>query len=172
MINTSNNKSSIQNQEEYFLDQEWKDICFLHWEVDKNILSSFLPNKLNLDLYDNKAYVGLIPFKMCNVSPRWAFPVPFISTFPEFNIRTYVKYKKQKGVFFITLDAQSIITRIYAPLAFGLPYKYSRGNVKREGNVIHWNSKRFSGQYELEGHCEASGQKSLSKQFISSGFQK
>ena len=59
----------------------------MHWEVDKKIIASLIPENLNIDLFENKAYIGVIPFKMQNVSPRWAFPLPFISSFPEFNIR-------------------------------------------------------------------------------------
>ena len=150
-------------ENKYFLDQEWKNVCFMHWEVDKKIIASLIPKNLNIDLFENKAYIGVIPFKMQNVSPRWAFPLPFISSFPEFNIRTYVKYKNKRGVFFFTLDAQSIITCIYAPVAFGLPYHYSIGKVKRQGNRYYWRSRRISNKNKLEGSCEAIGQESTAK---------
>ena len=75
----------------YSLDQEWKFLTFMHWEVDPKKLAKFIPDGLEIDLYDGRAYIGVIPFIMTNVRPRVAFSVPGISTFPEINIRTYVK---------------------------------------------------------------------------------
>ena len=74
----------------YSLDQEWKFLTFMHWEVDQEKLAKYIPDGLEIDLYEGRAYVGVIPFVMSNVRPRIAFSVPGISTFPEINIRTYV----------------------------------------------------------------------------------
>lgn len=138
----------------YILLQSWENLSFLHWRVDKEILIQHIPKHLTLDLYRNEAYIGIIPFMMKNVRPRWGVSVPFISNFPEFNIRTYVKFKNIKGVFFLTLDAQSIITRIYASNFFHLPYRYSRGFVKRKNSSFFWKSDRILGDYGLEGSCK------------------
>ena len=70
--------------------QEWRNLGFLHWEVDPERLAPYIPEGLQLDTFEGKAYVGTIPFMMTNVRPRLTFSVPWISTFPEFNIRTYV----------------------------------------------------------------------------------
>ena len=137
--------------------QKWEKLSFMHWRVDKEIINKHIPKDLSLDLYDNVAYIGVIPFMMKNVRPRWGFSVPFISNFPEFNIRTYVKKGNIKGVFFITLDAQSIITRIYASNFFHLPYRYSRGFVVEKNGLFSWNSNRLYKGYELKGSCEGYG---------------
>ena len=137
--------------------QKWENLSFMHWSVDKKIISKYIPNGLTLDLYDNGAYIGLIPFMMKNVRPKWGFSVPFISNFPEFNIRTYVKKGNVRGVFFITLDAQSIVTRIYASNFFHLPYRYSRGFVVEKNGLFSWNSNRLYKGYELKGSCEGYG---------------
>ena len=104
----------------YSLDQEWKFLTFMHWEVDQEKLAKYIPDGLEIDLYEGRAYVGVIPFVMSNVRPRIAFSVPGISTFPEINIRTYVKCNGKAGVLFLTLEAQSMVTCAYAPRAYGL----------------------------------------------------
>ena len=142
------------NKSNFILLQSWENLSFMHWKVDKEILKKYIPKNLTLDLYKNEAYIGVIPFMMKNVRPRWGVSVPFISDFPEFNIRTYVRSKNIKGVFFLTLDAQSIITRIYASNFFHLPYRYSRGFVKRKRNSFFWKSNRIFGDYDLEGSCK------------------
>ena len=143
---------------QYLLLQNWENLIFMHWAVNKNILNQYIPKGLKLDLYNGQAYVGVIPFMMKNVRPRWGFSIPFISDFPEFNLRTYVRSGKVKGVFFLTLDAQSIITRMFASNFYYLPYKYSRGFIKREDNIYYWKSKRLIGDYNLEGSCEGLGE--------------
>ena len=61
--------------------------------------------------------------------------VPFISNFPEFNIRTYVSKNGISGVLFLTLDAESRITSMYAPWAYGLPYIFAKGKVEENQKV-------------------------------------
>ena len=85
------------------LSQEWRYLTFMHWEVSVEKLRPHIPKGLEIDLFDGKAYVGTIPFLMKNVRPRWFFSTPFISTFPEFNIRTYVRKDGIPGVYFLTL---------------------------------------------------------------------
>ena len=104
------------------LSQNWVNLTFMHWEVDLKKLRPHVPEGLEIDTFEGKAYIGVVPFMMKNVRPTWFVSTPFVSNFPEFNIRTYVKKGNVRGVFFITLDAQSMITRIYASNFFHLPY--------------------------------------------------
>ncbi|DAC39296.1 MAG TPA: DUF2071 domain-containing protein, partial [Candidatus Poseidoniales archaeon] len=68
---------------------------------------------------------------MKNVHPKGLVPLPGISTFAEFNVRTYVVKDGQHGVFFLTLDAKSLVTCLYANRAYGLAYRYAKARVKR-----------------------------------------
>ena len=81
--------------------QEWRYLTFMHWEVNPVKIASYLPEGIELDLHKGAAFVGLIPFMMKDVHPRLLFPVSGISNFPEFNVRTYVKFKNKPGVFFL-----------------------------------------------------------------------
>ena len=67
----------------YSLVQEWKNLTFMHWEVDPEKLARYIPEGLEMDLFEGKAFIGTIPFMMTNVRPRLAFTMPGISTFPE-----------------------------------------------------------------------------------------
>ena len=90
--------------------QEWRHLSLLHWKINPACLAPYIPDDLEIGTYEENAYVSIVPFMMVGVRPRLAFPVPGISTFPEFNIRTYVKHGEKAGVFFITLDAQSRVS--------------------------------------------------------------
>ena len=141
----------------YAISQEWRDLTFMHWKVDPKRLQPHLPDGLEIDLFEGEAYVGVIPFIMKNVRPRRLPAVPGISTFAEFNVRTYVVKDGQAGVFFLTLDAKSLITCIHAPRAYGLAYRYAKAKVKRHGDALQWQSRRSSDGAELRGTSTAKG---------------
>ena len=121
-------------------------------------LVPYIPEGLELDIFEEKAYIGTIPFMMTGVRPRLALSVPGISTFPEFNIRTYVRQGGKAGVFFITLDAQSRVTCLYAPYTYGVPYRYAKGRLDVDGNTYSWRSKRVDGGQDLIGSCMGAGE--------------
>jgi hypothetical protein len=141
------------------LRQNWINLTFLHWEVTPEKIEKYIPNGLELDLFNGKAYVGTIPFIMEKVRPRYLPSLPNISTFPEFNIRTYVKKNGKAGVLFLTLEAQSHMTCKFAPWAYGLPYIYAKSKVViSEDGGYEWYSKRKSNGIILKGRSKAIGE--------------
>lgn len=140
------------------LRQSWLDLTFLHWEVEPEQLHPFLPAGLELDLFEERAYVGIIPFVMSGVRPRWAIPLPGVSRFPEFNIRLYVRHQDRPGVLFLTLEAQSRITCWFAPRFYGLPYRYSRGWVEADSDTHAWSTSRRDGTHGFAGCSKAEGE--------------
>ena len=89
--------------------QEWRHLSFLHWEVDPNKLKQYIPEGIEIDFFEGKSFVGVIPFLMKNVRPRFLPAVPGISTFPEFNIRTYVKKYGKAGVLFLNQQEHRLL---------------------------------------------------------------
>lgn len=139
------------------LSQEWRNLTFMHWEVKPERIAPYIPEGLELDLFEGKAYVGVIPFQMRNVRPRFLPSIPGISTFPEFNIRTYVKKNGKAGVLFLTLEAQSRITCWHAPKAYGLPYRYSKCRLNFADGKFLWKSKSKRDGLSLIGECKLTG---------------
>ena len=86
--------------------QKWRELLFLHWEVDPGEIQRTLPSGLQVDTYADKAYVGIVPFYMCEVRPRFCPSLPGLSNFLEINLRTYVYDERGvAGVWFYSLDA-------------------------------------------------------------------
>ena len=46
------------------MSQWWRDISFLHWRVDPDLVAPLLPPGVRPDVYDGSSWVGLIPFRM------------------------------------------------------------------------------------------------------------
>jgi len=104
----------------------WRDLLFLHWEVDVKILQSLIPKGLTVDTFDGKAYVGLVPFRITNIRASGLPPIPGFCHFPEINVRTYVLLNGQDpGVWFFSLDAANLSACIGARLFYKLPYFYA-----------------------------------------------
>jgi len=106
--------------------QDWHHLLFLHWEVPVRELQELVPPELTIDTFDGKAYVGLIPFTMSNVRPVMTPPIPFLSSFHEINVRTYVHLDgREPGVWFFSLDASSALAVEAARAFYKLPYFHS-----------------------------------------------
>lgn len=103
--------------------QKWRELLFLHWKVSTDWIQSTLPSGLTVDTYNNDAYLGVVPFLMRDIRPRFFPTVPGISDFLEFNVRTYVFDSKGKpGVWFYSLDASQFLAVKIARYFFKLPY--------------------------------------------------
>jgi uncharacterized protein YqjF (DUF2071 family) len=74
-----------------FLFQSWDVISFVHWPFDHAAVRPLVPKALELDLFDGRAWVGMIPFHTERLHPPFLPPLPWISGYPEVNLRTYVR---------------------------------------------------------------------------------
>ena len=45
-------------ERKHSLNQNWKGLTFMHWEVDPKILRKHIPNDLEIELFQGKAYIG------------------------------------------------------------------------------------------------------------------
>jgi uncharacterized protein YqjF (DUF2071 family) len=119
------------------LRMRWSALLFLHWEVEPDALRSLLPPGLDLDTFEGKAYVGLVPFTMTGVRPTVLPAIPGLSNFHETNVRTYVHYKGQDpGVWFFSLDAANAIAVKLARWSFHLPYFHARMDLEPTDRAI------------------------------------
>jgi uncharacterized protein YqjF (DUF2071 family) len=145
----------------WVMTQTWHDLLFAHWPVDKALLREKVPPGLELDLFDTQAWLGVIPFHMTNVAPRGLPALPWVSAFPELNVRTYVSVDRKPGVYFFSLDAGNPIAVGTARALFHLPYYSARMAVESKDGWIDYSSRRTSaahGPAEFVGRYRAAGQ--------------
>ena len=128
--------------EPWLMTQSWHDLLFAHWRVDADQLRRRVPAALPLDLFDGSAWVGIVPFHMTNVTPRGVPPLPFLSAFPELNVRTYVTRDDKPGVFFFSLDAANALAVTTARSILGLPYFQAEMTV-HAGDWVTYRSHRL-----------------------------
>jgi uncharacterized protein YqjF (DUF2071 family) len=126
----------------WFMTQSWHDLLFAHWPVDARSLQERLPAGLPLDTFDGQAWLGIIPFHMTNVAPRGVPSVPFVSAFPELNVRTYVTLHDKPGIYFFSLDAGSSLAVAAARTLFHLPYFSATMHVEEANGEVSFHSTR------------------------------
>lgn len=127
--------------------QRWACLLFLHWEVPAELLRPRIPAGLELDLFEGRAFVGLVPFTMTGVRPRGLPAVRALSDFHEVNVRTYVHRKGfDPGVWFFSLDAASAPAVRLARWSYKLPYAFAamelNGSPTRGGEAAGPGERR------------------------------
>jgi uncharacterized protein YqjF (DUF2071 family) len=122
--------------------QSWKDLLFAHWRVDRDTLRKLVPSDLELDEHDGSAWLGIAPFLITGFRLRGTLPLPLVSTFPELNVRTYVTYEDQPGIWFFSLDTSNWIAVEAARRNYRLPYFHARTAHERRGDRVEFTNVR------------------------------
>lgn len=113
--------------------QHWERLTFVHWPFDPAVVARGLPPELTVDTYAGQAWVSLVPFAM-RVASGGGRAVPWASTFPETNLRTYVVDRRgRRGVWFFSLDAARLGAVLVARAGFRLPYLWSAMSLSGPG---------------------------------------
>ncbi len=126
----------------WIMAQTWHELLFAHWPIEPGSLRPLVPSILPLDTYQEQCWVGVVPFHMSNVRPRWLPAVPGLSSFVELNVRTYVTLQGKPGVYFFSLDASNPVAVAIARAMFHLPYFNAEMSSKRMDDTIHYYSRR------------------------------
>ncbi|HWC60965.1 MAG TPA: DUF2071 domain-containing protein [Verrucomicrobiae bacterium] len=106
---------------------DWLRPVFVHYEVPAQTLQRDVP--FALDLHGGKAYVSLVAFTMRRMRPfrggkftEW-FLKP-IANNHFLNVRTYVRHRREPGIYFLTEWMNNPLSVRLGPWTFGLPYRF------------------------------------------------
>lgn len=122
--------------------QQWRDLAYVHWRYPVDEVQALLPAGLEVDTFDGSAWVGLIPFSMKNIGLPRLPAVPYFGSFPEVNVRTYVRRNGVPGVWFFSLDVNRFLPALVARTTYFLPYCWGNARHQRVGNVLTTQVKR------------------------------
>lgn len=99
-----------------FLTARWEHLAIVSYTVDDALLAPSLPAGLELDRLDGRACVSLVAFMFRDTRVkvvRW----PRHITFPEINLRFYVRAGERRGVMFVReivpRRAISLVARVF-----------------------------------------------------------
>ncbi len=123
--------------------QQWRLLTFLHWRYPADVVQALLPDGLSVQTFDGTAWVGLVPFMMVDVRAPGVPAVPWLSRFPETNVRTYVVGPDGRvGIWFFSLDAARLAPVLAGRTGYGLPYCWSSMRVALSGAQLSYRCRR------------------------------
>jgi len=122
--------------------QSWRKLLFLHWQLPSHLLRPHVPAALSIDTFNGHAWIAITPFVVRNLHPVFSPAIPWLGDFNEINVRTYVHFDGVPGVWFFSLDADSLLAVFGARAAFRLPYHTARITVREEKEQIFYTSSR------------------------------
>lgn len=122
--------------------QSWCDLLFAHWPIDATAVRHLVPRELEVQEFDGTSWIGLVPFRMTGVMRRPFPDMPWVSAFPELNVRLYVEHDGKPGVWFLSLDATNPLAVWAARRYFFLPYYRARMSLTPEGRGFRYASSR------------------------------
>lgn len=126
----------------WHLAQEWHHVLFLHWPVDPHALRTLVPPPLEIDTRDGRAWVTALPFMMRRLRPRGLPALPWLSSFPQLNVRTYVTLDGRPGVFLLRVMVGNPIAVAVARHLFHLPYTRASLSLRKEAEGFVFTCRR------------------------------
>jgi uncharacterized protein YqjF (DUF2071 family) len=148
-----------------FLTARWQNLAMINFEVDPAILLPYIPPYTELDLYNNKALVSVVGF-MFNDTKVFGLRWPFHTSFPEVNLRLYVKHfdgkSYRRGVVFISEIVPRPIIAYMANLLYHERYRAMpmRNSLTLDGETLSasysWKPKRKWNSIEVKAEASLS----------------
>jgi uncharacterized protein len=142
----------------WIMGQTWEDLLFAHWRVPVEEVRRHVPDGLEVDEHDGSAWLGITPFRLTGLRGRGMLPIPYVSSFLELNVRTYVRAEEKPGIWFFSLDASSRVAVEAARRTYKLPYFHARMSASKRGEWMDYECARideagrvFSGSYRPAG---------------------
>ena len=134
--------------------QTWCDLLFAHWPIPVSALRPLVPPELTIQQFDGTSWIGVVPFRMQGVMRRPFPDFPWISAFPELNLRLYVEAEGMPGVWFLSLDAGNSLVVWAARRWFHLPYFHARMSIEGLPASASYRSFRLSRPQGVEFTAE------------------
>jgi uncharacterized protein len=142
----------------WIMGQTWEDLLFAHWRVPVEEIREHVPAGLEVEEHDGSAWLGVTPFRLTGLRGRGLLPIPYVSSFLELNVRTYVRAEDKPGIWFFSLDASSRVAVEAARRTYKLPYFHARMSASKRGEWVDYECSRieeagrvFSGSYRPAG---------------------
>jgi len=115
-----------------------RDVLFVHWPIPVSRARSLVPDPLSVDEFDGRAWISVLAFENRGVRPgSGRLPRLPASSFPQLNVRTYVRLDGEPGVYFLSLASGAGLPATVGRTAFGLPFgTASMELARRDGEVV------------------------------------
>ncbi|MFY0652357.1 MAG: DUF2071 domain-containing protein [Cyclobacteriaceae bacterium] len=146
-----------------FLNAEWRKLAIANYEIDPEILKPFVPNKTELDFWEDTCYVSLVGFMFLNTK-LMGMSIPFHRNFEELNLRFYVRFKDcgdwKRGVVFIkeivpkpalTFVANNVYKEHYQTMKMDHKWAVENGQLKVK---YGWGRRESQNEFSIVANSQ------------------
>src|SRR5205807_9075030 len=97
-------------------------MTFLHWAYDPEAVRPLLPEGVEIDTFDGRAWVSLVAFLVTGFRVPGLPAVPGLSRFSQANVRTYARGPEGRdGIVFLDLEGANLAAVLAARLVYRVP---------------------------------------------------
>ncbi len=125
----------------WILEQQWEDLLFMHWPVPYDLLRPIIPKALELETYQGQAWISVVPFYTSKNRPR--ISISSFGHYAQLNVRTYVRFYDEPGVYFLSIDVAKWIIAKGTSTLLSLPSFHANMQIIRADRKILFSSHRF-----------------------------
>jgi len=135
-----------------FLTAHWEKLILANYAVDPNILKPYLPAGTELDIWNDTCYVSVVGFLFNEVKVK-GFSIPGHTTFPEVNLRFYVRRFEngewKRGVVFI----KELVPKALISITANILYKenYQTRPMRHQWDFLE-NEQRIEYEWKVNNH--------------------
>lgn len=129
--------------------QHWRDVLFLHWQARFDWLRERLPASLEIDTFHGQAWVSFVGFRLEQIQLHGWPHLPLLSSMLELNFRTYVRYRGEPAIYFLTMHADHRWLVAAAQWMTPLPYALASIKYVRRDALLDFHCTPRSQQQPL-----------------------
>lgn len=131
----------MKSNKKLFMSCIWTNLLYVNFRIDAELINALLPKDLEADLFDGFAMLSFVGFRFTDAR-LLGFKIPFHQDFPEINLRTYVKSKRnptEKGIYFISEIVPKFMTYFVGKFIFGEPFSRKNVQENQSENMIGYS---------------------------------
>jgi uncharacterized protein YqjF (DUF2071 family) len=128
----------------FVVDQQWRDVTFVHWPVRAVSVAYMFPPGTRPDVFaDGMTYAALVAFAIRKTRVGTSLPLPYFGSFLETNIRLYsIDDAGRHGVLFRSLETARLAVVPLIRIGLGVPYMWARMRMNTSGDKISYQTVR------------------------------
>lgn len=117
--------------------QDWQDILFIHFPVPYYELRRLVPSPFEIDTYAGTGWISVVLFKACHSRLRYMPRALSYPPFHQMNLRTYVRFAGEAGVYFLSINTNARLVNLGGWLAY-LPFQYADINMSKSAGTVNF----------------------------------
>lgn len=122
--------------------QNWKNILFIHTPVNEKMIQLLVPFPIEIDTFQGTPWISVVLFRASGSRLR-GMPKPF--SYPDFyqmNVRTYVRFGDERGVYFFAIHGSDPIVNFGGNLV-GLPFIKAPMIISKEKGIYSFKASQL-----------------------------